>query len=99
MWLYFRFPLSFRDVEDLLAQRGIAKRVGTKCPTATENICCEPSLCRPKQACGVDQTADLQTVLGKNLKRLRTRRGYSLERLALSGLCVPSQRVTVTVPS
>ena len=23
MWLYFRFPLSFRDVEDLLAQRGV----------------------------------------------------------------------------
>lgn len=23
MWLYFRFTLSFRDVEELLAQRGI----------------------------------------------------------------------------
>ena len=23
VWLYFRFSLSFRDVEDLLAQRGI----------------------------------------------------------------------------
>jgi putative transposase len=23
LWLYFRFPLSFRDVEDLLSQRGI----------------------------------------------------------------------------
>jgi transposase-like protein len=23
VWLYFRFALSFRDVEDLLAQRGI----------------------------------------------------------------------------
>ena len=23
VWVYFRFPLSFRDVEDLLAQRGI----------------------------------------------------------------------------
>jgi transposase-like protein len=23
VWLYFRFPLSFRDVEDLLARRGI----------------------------------------------------------------------------
>ena len=23
VWLYFRFPLSFRDVEDLPAQRGI----------------------------------------------------------------------------
>ena len=22
-WLYFRFPLSFRDVEDLLAERGV----------------------------------------------------------------------------
>jgi hypothetical protein len=26
VWLYFRFPLSFRDVEDLLAQRGIRRR-------------------------------------------------------------------------
>lgn len=24
VWLYFRFGLSFRDVEDLLAERGIA---------------------------------------------------------------------------
>ena len=23
IWLYFRFPLSYRDVEDLLAERGI----------------------------------------------------------------------------
>jgi putative transposase len=23
VWLYFRFPLSFRDVEDLMSQRGI----------------------------------------------------------------------------
>ncbi|MGI9477877.1 MAG: IS6 family transposase, partial [Hyphomicrobiaceae bacterium] len=23
VWQYFRFPLSFRDVEDLLAERGI----------------------------------------------------------------------------
>ena len=24
VWLYFRFPLSLRDVEDLLAERGIS---------------------------------------------------------------------------
>jgi putative transposase len=23
VWLYFRFPLSFRDVEELMAERGI----------------------------------------------------------------------------
>ena len=23
VWLYYRFPLSFRDIEDLLAERGI----------------------------------------------------------------------------
>ncbi len=23
VWLYYRFPLSFRDVEDLLAERGV----------------------------------------------------------------------------
>lgn len=26
VWLYFRFPLSFRDVEALLAERGIDVR-------------------------------------------------------------------------
>jgi putative transposase len=26
VWLYFRFSLSFRDVEELLAQRGIVVR-------------------------------------------------------------------------
>ena len=26
VWLYFRFTLSFRDVEDLLAHRGIPSR-------------------------------------------------------------------------
>ena len=25
VWLYFRFTLSFRDVEDLLAERGIRR--------------------------------------------------------------------------
>ena len=29
VWLYFRFPLSFRDVEDLLAQRSIDVSYGT----------------------------------------------------------------------
>ena len=29
VWLYFRFSLSFRDVEDLLAQRGITVTYGT----------------------------------------------------------------------
>ena len=24
VWLYYRFPLSLRDIEDLLAERGIA---------------------------------------------------------------------------
>ena len=24
VWLYFRFALSYRDVEDLLAERGVA---------------------------------------------------------------------------
>ena len=33
VWLYFRFSLSFRDVEELLAQRGI--EVGAVSPTAT----------------------------------------------------------------
>jgi transposase-like protein len=25
VWLYYRFSLSFRDIEDLLAQRGIVR--------------------------------------------------------------------------
>ena len=28
VWLYFRFTLSFRDVEELLAQRGIEVSYG-----------------------------------------------------------------------
>jgi transposase-like protein len=28
VWLYFRFGLSFRDVEDLLAERGIKVSYG-----------------------------------------------------------------------
>jgi transposase-like protein len=23
VWLYFRFPLSYRDIEDLLSERGV----------------------------------------------------------------------------
>src|SRR6266700_387614 len=29
VWLYFRFSLSFRDVEELLAQRGVVVRYET----------------------------------------------------------------------
>lgn len=35
VWLYFRFSLSFRDVEELLAQRGIE--------VSYETIRCWPS--------------------------------------------------------
>jgi putative transposase len=31
VWLYFRFSLSFRDVEELLAQRGIVVTYETVC--------------------------------------------------------------------
>jgi putative transposase len=31
VWLYFRFPLSFPDVEDLLAQRGLDVSYETVC--------------------------------------------------------------------
>jgi hypothetical protein len=30
VWLYVRFPLSFRDVEDLLAERGITMGCSSK---------------------------------------------------------------------
>jgi transposase-like protein len=36
VWLYFRFGLSFRDVEDLLAERGITvtyEAIRQWCPT------------------------------------------------------------------
>ena len=47
VWLYFRFTLSFRDVEELLAQRGIS--------VSYETVRCRPdadsaspgSRCRP----------------------------------------------------
>lgn len=29
VWFYYRFPLSFRDIEDLLAERGIEVSVHT----------------------------------------------------------------------
>ena len=32
VWLYLRFTLSFRDVEDLLAERGIAVSYETVAP-------------------------------------------------------------------
>jgi hypothetical protein len=36
VWLYFRFTLSFRDVEELLAQRGIRVSYETvRCPQPT----------------------------------------------------------------
>jgi transposase-like protein len=31
VWLYFRFTLSFRDVEEMLAQRGIEASYETVC--------------------------------------------------------------------
>lgn len=31
VWLYFRFPLSFRDVEEMLAERGINACYETNC--------------------------------------------------------------------
>ena len=34
IWLYVRFTLSFRDVEDLLAERGILVSYETVCPSA-----------------------------------------------------------------
>ena len=37
MWLYYRFSLSFRDVEDLLAQRGIIvsyEKIAMRAPKA-----------------------------------------------------------------
>ena len=30
VWLYYRFPPSFRDVEDLLAERGMGGEIGLK---------------------------------------------------------------------
>ena len=42
VWLYFRFSLSFRDVEELLAQRGIAvtyETVRQWCLRVRANVC------------------------------------------------------------
>ena len=35
IWLYLRFTLSFRDVEDLLAERGIAVSYEIACADPT----------------------------------------------------------------
>jgi putative transposase len=42
VWLYFRFSLSFRDVEELLAQRGIVvtyETVRQWCLRVWANLC------------------------------------------------------------
>ena len=36
VWLYFRFALSYRDVEDMLAERGIDVSYATVCRWAFE---------------------------------------------------------------
>ncbi len=45
VWLYFRFSLSFREVEDLLAQRGITVTYDTVDPRkeSRTNTAPEPS--------------------------------------------------------
>ena len=37
VWLYHRFTLSFRDVEDLLAERGITVSLDTGLPIVVEH--------------------------------------------------------------
>jgi putative transposase len=42
VWLYFRFSLSFRDVEELLAQRGIVvtyETVANSCQKSVNMLC------------------------------------------------------------
>jgi transposase-like protein len=42
VWLYFRFSLSFRDVEELMAQRGIEVSYETiRCWTIKFGRCCQ----------------------------------------------------------
>src|SRR4051812_8949451 len=83
------FPKGSLDLgvsrRSAVAGSGAAKRRGDEVSDSDRE-----HLHRAEQAslsAGADPTADLPSVLGKNLKRQRTRRGYSLERLAaLSGV-------------
>lgn len=60
VWLYFRFPLSFRNVEDLLAERGIdvsykaVRRWGLKFGQAYARKL-RQSLCRPDSRWHLDE--------------------------------------------
>ncbi len=47
VWLYFRFSLSYRDVEDLLAERG----VDTSYESVRRWVIREPMMARPSNCC------------------------------------------------
>ena len=52
VWLYFRFTLSLRDVEELLAQRGIKVSYETiRCWTRKFGRCCQVKP-RPRRIVG-----------------------------------------------
>jgi transposase-like protein len=54
VWLYYRFSLSYRDVEELMAERGVPCRT-KPCGTGVE------SLARPMQMRYVADVPDLGT--------------------------------------
>ena len=45
VWLYFRFTLSFRDVEEMLAMRGGALTYGTVRDGASSSVRLMPTTC------------------------------------------------------
>ena len=49
MWLYYRFTLSFRDVEDLLAERGVTDSY------EAIRLWCASSAPRMRTTCGADK--------------------------------------------
>jgi hypothetical protein len=62
IWLYLRFTLSYRDVEELLAERGLDISYETVRDRSRKNLGQEVTACRfPRFACGVDMALSLRT--------------------------------------
>ena len=71
MWLYFRFPLSFREVEELMLERGVDGRPTRRSAGGA------PSSARPtRPACAAAAPAGRQVAPGRGLREDQRRSKY-----------------------
>ena len=68
VWLYFRFPPSFRDVEDLLAERGIDVSYETVRPHQALSV--RPPVPETLSRSGHNEGAYKNTTASKNITSL-----------------------------